>query len=134
MIKYKAGYKYQLAADYGMTVPIYPAQDVDTEYISLTMAGKMVIKRGYCWDGASGPTVDTKSSMRGALVHDALTQLVRLELISRDWLPTIHRMLFELCIDDGMWTWRAGAWKLAVNVFGDAAAHPDNERRVLTAP
>ena len=33
---------------------------------------KIVIKEGYAWDGASGPTVDTYDSLQPSLIHDCL--------------------------------------------------------------
>jgi len=75
-IFYRKGYKYQLHVDYQILIPIH-GFSINTLYLELTQAGLLTICQGYAWDGASGPTIDTKSSMRAALVHDALDQLLR---------------------------------------------------------
>ena len=64
-IFYKKGYKYQLANEYSALIPIKPIEDIDTNYIDLSVSGFLVIKNGYAWDGPSGPTIDSPSFMRG---------------------------------------------------------------------
>ena len=76
-IKYRSDYKYQLASDYRIQIPIRPAADIDTEFIRLATDGELTVKKGYAWDGPSGPVIDTKKNLRAALVHDALYQLMR---------------------------------------------------------
>jgi len=76
-IAYKGGYKYQLKEDYVTETRITPPTPIQTEYIALTSQGRISIKRGYAWDGPSGPTIDTLNFMRGSIVHDALYQLIR---------------------------------------------------------
>ena len=73
-IAYKAGYKYQLKARYAVQIDIRPAAPIDMEYLGLTTDGTLTVKKGYAWDGPSGPTIDTLNFMRGSLVHDALYQ------------------------------------------------------------
>ena len=77
MIYYRSGYKYQLASSYSVLTPIIPLSPISTEYIRLDATGWLFIREGYAWDGASGPAIDTKSIMRGSLVHDALHQWTR---------------------------------------------------------
>ena len=81
-IRYRSGYKYQLATRYSILINIKPKKDIKTEFIKLDAKGKLTIKRGYAWDGPSGPVVDTKENMRASLVHDALYQLMRHEELS----------------------------------------------------
>ncbi len=84
-IKYRSGYKYQLAEEYQVKVSVTPKNNVKTDFIELSTEGMLVIKRGYAWDGPSGPTIDTPNFMRGSLVHDALYQLLRNKLIGETW-------------------------------------------------
>ena len=49
----------------------------DTVFVQLNGGGKMNIKKGYAWDGSSGPSIDTKENMFASLIHDALYQLMR---------------------------------------------------------
>lgn len=75
-ILYKEGYKYQLAEEYTISIPIKPDSNIISDYIDLNNDGELVIKKGYAWDGPSGPTIDSLNFMRGSLVHDALYQLI----------------------------------------------------------
>ena len=84
-------YKYQLMKK-GYTCQVNIRKiSAKTAFIQLTAKGKLTIKRGYAWDGPSGPTIDTKTFMRGSLVHDALYQLMRLKVLDY----TIQQMLYS---------------------------------------
>jgi len=123
-IKYRAGYKYQLAESYSVATPIKPLTPIKHEFFTLTKTGKLWIKRGYAWDGASGPTFDTKSSMRPSLVHDVFCQMMQTGLLDYDlWQDKVNELFKQQCIEDGMWSWRAWLWYQAVE-FADAG-HPD---------
>lgn len=123
-IKYYDGYKYVLAEDYSILTPIVGYHAL-TSSVSLAPDGNLTIRKGFPWDGASGPALDTKSSMRGSLVHDALYQLERDELISMKERPAIDRLLRDICIEDGMWKWRANLWLWIVRRFGVFSAIPE---------
>lgn len=118
-IKYWKGYKYQLAEDTTIQTEIRPPSPVFHEYFCLDMDGILIVRRGYAWDGASGPTKDSKSSMRGALVHDVLWQMIRLGLLPKEYRQQTNAELRRICILDGMWSWRASLWKWAVDKFGE---------------
>lgn len=133
-IFYRSGYKYQLVKDYTTETKIRPGATIDTDYIRLGMDGALTIKKSYAWDGPSGPTLDTKDSMRGSLEHDAKYQLMREEYISREWRETADEELKETCIKDGMWSGRANLWYIAVEVFAADAASPGHNEEVLEAP
>ena len=76
-IRYRSDYKYQLASEYRIKIPILPAEDIGTEFIDLDTSGELTVKNAYAWDGPSGPVIDTPENMRASLVHDALYQLMR---------------------------------------------------------
>ena len=61
---------FQLGADW--QVLLYN----NTRFISLK-DGKLVVKYGYAWDGASGPVFQTKTLIAASLLHDALYQILR---------------------------------------------------------
>ena len=86
-ILYREGYKYQLASTYRVQTNILPIADIVTDYILLSVTGFFTIRQGYAWDGPSGPTIDTKSAMRGSLVHDAGYQILRLGLLDQATRP-----------------------------------------------
>ena len=54
-IRYRADYKYQLASDYKISISIKPKSDIKTEFINLDTNGSLFVKKGYAWDGPSGP-------------------------------------------------------------------------------
>lgn len=132
-IHYRDGYKYRLMEDYVIQTPI-TGYSISTDYITLNKDGKMRIKKGYAWDGASGPTFDSKSSMRASLVHDACYELERCELISLKLRDKIDCLLRDICREDGMWAWRANLWLWAVRKFGIFAADPGGDHPILVAP
>lgn len=78
---------------------------------------KITIKKGYCWDGATG-AVDTKAFMRGSLVHDALYQLIRLGLIDIIFRKLADEVLYDFNIEDGMFKIKAKVVRFMVNTFG----------------
>lgn len=134
-IKYRTGFKYQLAESYSCATPIKPEKAVKHEFFTLSKNGKLRIKQGYAWDGASGPTFDTKSSMRPSLVHDAFCQMMRSRLIDYDkWQDTVNEFFKQQCKEDGMWAWRAALWYRAVELAdaGNPNQGPDGE--ILEAP
>jgi hypothetical protein len=133
ILHYRAGYKYQTAADFTVHVPII-GHCVNTAYLRLTGDGTLLIRSGYCWDGASGPTIDTRNSQRASLVHDALYQLMRLGLLDARWRATADDQLRRLLLADGMSAVRAWLWWRAVSKAAGAAIRPSRERPILAAP
>jgi hypothetical protein len=133
-IYYTDGYKYQLSQTYHTTTRIKPKFPVTTEYIQLNTDGNLTVKEGYAWDGPSGPTLDTKDSMRASLEHDAKYQLFRERLLNENWRATADEEFRETCIEDGMMHFRADAWFIMVREFAEGAASPDNDKPILEAP
>jgi len=134
-IKYRKGYKYQLAETYSVYVDIKPEKNVLAEYVQLFTDGLLIIQKGYAWDGASGPTWDDKSNMRASLVHDALYQLMRLELLPQSCKKQADRELQKAMIEDGAFKIRAWYYYKAVEMAGGKSCQPGYEPYpVLTAP
>lgn len=135
MIKYREGYKYQLAEDYQVLISIRPREFILTEYIRLDVDGTLSIKEGYAWDGPSGPAIDTKNFMRGSLVHDALYQLMREKHLDHDtWRDEADAELRKICLEDGMSSARAWWVYQGVRFGGGPAADPAHDKPVLEAP
>lgn len=132
-IHYSGGFKYQLTRDYSVRLPI-TGLEFEAEYFALYLDGTLVIKKGYAWDGPSGPTFDTKSFMRGSLVHDALYQAMRRELLPRSYRKAADTILQQICREDGMSKVRAWFVYKAVRRFGEDCARPDHKKKELTAP
>ena len=101
-IEYQDGYRFQLRQTISIQTAVIPFAPVDLEYLSLDSKGKLTVKEGYAWDGAS-KTLNPRSGIRGSLFHDALYQLMRLELIDRDKYRIVaDRILHDCCVADGM--------------------------------
>ena len=134
-IRYRSGYKYQLASQHRVTISIRPRNDIITKFIELDRKGRLLVKGGYAWDGPSGPVRDTPDSMRGSLVHDALYQLMRQRRISKKrWRDEADFELKRICLADGMSKRRANRLYNGVRLFGDPNASPKNQKKIHTAP
>ena len=103
MIKYKAGYKYQLADEYRIKTAIRPPEPIHAAYVSLYKNGTLRIKAGYAWDGPSPWFVpDWRFWMRASLEHDAFFQLFRNgELSPTEWFDTVNRRFQWTAVQDG---------------------------------
>ena len=126
-----AKYKYQLMDEYIIQIDIKPIQNIEFKFLSLSSEGVLTIRKSYAWDGPSGPTIDTRNFMRGSLVHDALYQLMRLSALDYK----VHRkradeILKEICLEDGMSSFRAWYVYQAVHLFAKRGACPREEPEV----
>ncbi|MEM7017155.1 MAG: DUF1353 domain-containing protein, partial [Pseudomonadota bacterium] len=102
-IKYRSGYKHQLAEDYTLQTPIKPKNSIETKFIAMDTSGVLTIREGYTWDGVSGPVVDTNNNLRASLVHDALYQLMRhAELSAEGNKNKADKLFHKLCKEDGV--------------------------------
>ncbi len=134
-IRYRADYKYQLANDYSISISIKPKSSIDTDFISLDVHGKLLVKKGYAWDGPSGPVIDTDENMRASLVHDALYQLMRNKyLVTRTHRKAADQLFKDICKEDGISNIRASIYYKALRKFGKPAASPQNKKTVHRAP
>jgi hypothetical protein len=125
LYKKRARYKYNLHSDVE-----YPTNiKVETPQISRVLiideVGNLSIKKGYSWDGPSGPTIDTKNFMKGSLIHDALYQLMRENIIPQNFRKKADEILREICLECGMSKIRAWWVYMGVRAFGACAAKPD---------
>lgn len=135
-IVYTKGYKYQLALSYTIKTELRPEINVYTHFLDLTREGVLDIRRGYAWDGPSGPTIDTKNFMRGSMVHDSIYQLIR-----NGHLPQHHyskevadTLLKKICIEDGMSRIRAWWVYKGVRLGGYSATTSGSIKRKYSAP
>ena len=122
-IRYRKGYKYQLAKEAGFYIPELRGCKPynDDRFLSL-VEGWLVIRPGYAWDGASGPTWDSPSSMAASLVHDALYQLIRSKHLNLSHRELADNILHALLIEGGMWKIRAWLWVKLAKKFAEGAA------------
>jgi len=137
-MEYKKGYKYQLAEDFQIELDSFTTYEASTtDFIQLW--GKtgdyyrsiLLIKKGYAWDGASGPAIDTKTFMISSLVHDALYQLIREGLLNIEFRSVADQILYDMCIKNGMCKLRAWWVYKTVKYFAKEAASPRNKKEVF---
>ena len=99
------------------------------EGIALTPLGILIVKKGYAWDGPSGPSIDTENFMRGSLFHDASYQLMREGLLLNgddEDRKIADTLLWATCLKDGMSKFRAGYVYKSVRIFGAKNANKNN--------
>jgi len=133
MIKYRKGYKYQLAEDMTFFLKFYSNVDIKLDFIEFYTTGKFIIKKGYAWDGPSGPTWDDETNMQGSCLHDAGYQLMRAgfldELIYRD---LFDKLFEQICIEDGMSHFRASYYFEGIHLFGEQYAKRQDDAILIT--
>ena len=130
-------YKYQAMEDVTFYLEDYPTllevfkgvENIQTTFISYYHYNPyavninfrvLVLKQGYAYDGMSGPIIDTKTSLRAALLHDVLYQLLRLGLLPEDRRIPSDLALKEVYLEDYKvvhgdkykWLGKARAWYL----------------------
>ncbi|MGK0237862.1 MAG: hypothetical protein ACI92G_001326 [Candidatus Pelagisphaera sp.] len=105
---YLSGYKYQLHKDYEYLLNFDTKAEAVLNKIEIK-GNRMILRKGYGWDGASGPAIDTKNFMRGSAIHDALYVLMAhgvleqeefkdhcdqefMRILAKDGMPRLRRM------------------------------------------
>ena len=131
-ISYKQGYKYQLVADYSLQLDFVPLQAAHSTFLELSSEGLLLIKSGYCWDGASGPAIDSKNFMRASLVHDALYQMLRNQQLPAALRLQADQQMRSILKQDGMSLPRRWWVYQGVRIFGGKAAR--QPKQILSAP
>lgn len=132
-MRFRKGYKYQVYEDETFVTGIH-GKEIYTDFISLFANGALICRKGYAWDGASGPTWDSKSSMRASLLHDAGYQLMREGHLPLDYKVVFDGLFYLTLIHDGMSRVRAYVWYKGVLLFGKGSTMPENDREILVAP
>lgn len=129
-MKYRKGYKYQLAENFTMILPFSPLEDIDAQFIVFKQDRYLTIRSGYAWDGPSGPTIDTKNFMTPALVHDVLYQLIRKKFLPSHFRAEADSLLKEMCLERKMSSIRAWYVHRGVSRHAEFAADPRNVKKV----
>lgn len=136
-IKYRKGFKYQLARTYSLLLPkgpLRPKQVIDRPFIFVSPSGVMQVKMGYAWDGPSGPVRDSRKTMRASLIHDALYQLLRAELLPKGSRKEADKIFRLVCREDGISSFLSGVWYRGLRWFGSRAASPREVKIMWSAP
>ena len=111
--------KYILTANYVDLLKVKPKHTILTDYCELDIGGELWISKGFEWDGASGPAIDTDTFMDGSLVHDVLYRLIREGHLKR-WPYRLYadNEMFRQCKKDKMILLRRIYIWLAVRIGG----------------
>lgn len=126
-------FKYEVLKDYRIQLHFCPKETVISRYYVFTRDGMLLIRRGYRWDGASGPTIDTISTMRASAVHDVIYQMIRQRELSYSYKRAGDCELSMIMKEDyhpnnvfsSLWSdFRSGYYLIAVSLFGGFACKP----------
>ena len=111
-------YKFKVEENFSIELPIRIA-DFEHQYASLK-DGVLEIKKGYAWDGAPGPIINTQDTLVASLVHDVLYQAMKLNLIksNSENKKTADKIFFEILKMHGVNAIRRKVWYFAVRLFG----------------
>jgi hypothetical protein len=127
-------WKYRLVEDYQVHIGFFETKaERGNDFVWLDH-GLLTIRKGYAWDGPSGPTVDTPNWMRGSLVHDALYQLMREGHLPPEMRKKVDLLMHSHLVEDGMSRARARLAYWGVRAFGAKSARERHEPKVRTAP
>lgn len=88
-------------------------------------SGCITAKKGYRWDGCSGPTIDDDTNMRAGLFHDIWYQAMSEKLIPRNWRTRRlgDKMFLKILKEDGMPWFRRISYFYAVRGAGALFAY-----------
>jgi len=155
IIRFRDGYKRQLTRDVFIASTISLPNGVDKvemswfSIIRASVGSLLHFKKGYAYDGASGPTIDTKTVIRGPLCHDGWYQAIReghagytskqrdmyrrladmeLRRMIKEDVRHIHAKWYRVPLR--WWgLFRAEYWYLGVRLGAGYAANPANRRK-----
>ena len=130
-IYYKDGYKNQLHMQHSIFISIKPTNDIKSDFIELKKDGFLIIKKGYAWDGVTG-FPDFKSLRRGALVHDALCQLLREGKLDKKYDSDVDNTLIILFKEDKTSRFFIKPAYFVIKKFGGFAHDTKNKKVIKT--
>jgi len=116
-------YKYRLEEDEVFHTSLF-GDVIDHQLFSLAIDGRLVVYKGYLWNGLSGPTWDTESSKRGSLGHDVKYQMIRLKLLPLYEKDVVDLEMKQDLIQGGVWPFRAEYCYQAVKFLGASSCVP----------
>lgn len=113
------GFRYQIVEEFVIVIDDYkPHQNIVDEFFEFYADGTLIIKKGFAWDGPSGPTIDTKDAHIAAIVHDVFYRCIRRGYLPLSIKPIADKIFYKLLRKNGMFILRALYWYLGVVLFG----------------
>lgn len=116
MTAVKVDYEWQYDEDKVFETGIV-GHTVVHDYFVLDNNGKLTLKKGYAWNGATA-AIDTDSFIDPSAVHDAFYQMIKEKLVPESVRLKADLLLRKMCIEKGMLRLRAEYVFLMVRAFG----------------
>ena len=129
-MKWRKGFKYQLAEKLCLETEIYPDVDLISDFVILRTNGVLELLKGFAWDGTSGPVIDRKTNHRAGAGHDGLYRLMRKGFLDCHNWPLADAMFAKWLKEGGAWSITIKADMLGLKIANGAAANPKNKARV----
>ncbi len=92
-------------------------EDITDDHAHLQPDGLLTIRKGFPWDGNSGPCIDCRSSLEASCVHDVLCDWVNTDRLPDCLQPIIDQEYYDLCVVRKMWWRRARMRMLAIRWY-----------------
>ncbi len=120
--------EFQLLEDHSEYTGIFDYEYED-DLVKITKDSIITSKKTFQW-GASFLTVDTPSTRRASCIHDAFFHLSDKGVFkgenSKNIMYTSNELLYKMCLEDGMYKWRAKMWKEALDAGSSLAWESSN--------
>jgi len=129
-MKYKAGYKYQLAEPLILQVGFRPPKAFETDFFGLNLEGQLIIKPGYAWDGSTG-IPDTKENLAPSCGHDVEAQAMRMGLLPFSYWRATNIDYCRWCTERGSWRITTWCYRKGLDMTGGSFAKSENRRPIL---
>ena len=130
------GYLWKTECDFTIQTNIY-GYEFSNGYLRLIPNGKLVIHRGYCWDGSTIPLKGfvkfitfgwykpDKFCKKASLPHDALCQAMREGMLDKLFKQKADELYRDMCILLGLPKWMAKIRFTALRKAGDLGIKPE---------
>jgi len=110
---------YELTAPLSLLETGIEGYEFANDVIKLTKKGALSLKKGFRWNGRSGGAIDTVSALRSSAFHDALYELIWLNVLPRQTRVLADRMMRMLDAEDGVNVVRQWYSYALLRAFGD---------------
>ena len=130
-MKYRKGFKYQLAEAEFFQTEFRPAVDLITDFVILRTTGVLELLKGFAWDGMSGPVIDRKTNQKGGAKHDGLYRLMRKGFLDHTLWPIADIECAKQLKLDGAWASTIWIDMKGLAIANGAAANPKNIAKVI---
>jgi len=126
-------YKYRVTKKYDVKLQFKPNTEVVCDFYCFYLDGILVINKGYQWDGASGPTIDTQNTIIASCIHDVLYQMIRCKQLPLSFKKQADKELKFWMIENSekknLWNKiRAYYFYFAVKLFAGSSCIPGSQQ------